>query len=175
MKNIIITGSGRSGTSLVAGILAKDGYYIGTDYIRPTDSNPKGFFEGQEINDVNEKILEKIVATRSSFTTRFLRRVPFLEEIVKNDRPIKGKGQLWLARVPLDAHVKSNSSINDQIRHQTARVPFCFKDPRFCYTLPVWRPFLDNHTTVFVCVFRDPGDTIKSILQNVIVRNIYVL
>jgi hypothetical protein len=41
--------------------------------------------------------------------------------------------------------------------------PFCYKDPRFSYTLPVWRPFL--HNTVFVCIFRDPMATAASIVK----------
>ena len=41
--------------------------------------------------------------------------------------------------------------------------PFCFKDPRFCYTLPVWRPHLGD--AAFLCVFREPDRTVASILK----------
>lgn len=165
MKNIIITGSGRSGTSMLAGILGDNGYYIGTDYIRSRDSNPKGFFEGREINRLNEMILERVVETRSSFIGHLLKVAPFLERNAKSDRPIKGRGQLWLARVPLDADIGGSSAIDGHLRRLTSRAPFCFKDPRFCYTLPVWRPFLDNDNTAYLCVFRHPADTIRSILK----------
>jgi hypothetical protein len=46
---------------------------------------------------------------------------------------------------------------------QTSRAPFCFKDPRFCYTLAAWRPFLPD--TVFCCVFREPARTANSIVK----------
>jgi hypothetical protein len=46
---------------------------------------------------------------------------------------------------------------------QASRAPFCFKDPRFCYTLPAWRPFLAE--PVFLCVFREPARTANSILK----------
>src|SRR5262249_6518261 len=52
---------------------------------------------------------------------------------------------------------------SERMRTQTSLKPFCFKDPRFCYTLPVWRPFLAD--AVFLCVFRDPARTVTSILK----------
>ena len=51
----------------------------------------------------------------------------------------------------------------DHIQRQVEHRPFCFKDPRFCYTLPAWRPALGD--AVFLCVFRDPADTAVSILR----------
>jgi hypothetical protein len=48
----------------------------------------------------------------------------------------------------------------------TSRAPYCFKDPRFSYTLPWWRPHLADDT-VFLCVFREPGRTAQSILTEV--------
>jgi hypothetical protein len=65
--------------------------------------------------------------------------------------------------VPLDARIPSPPAIADRIRRQTGRRPYCFKDPRFCYTLPVWRPHLED--TVFLCVFRHPADTAASIVE----------
>jgi len=44
MKNCIILGSGRSGTSMVAGTLAKSGYFMGDNLYPARESNPKGFF-----------------------------------------------------------------------------------------------------------------------------------
>ena len=64
MKNVIVLGSGRSGTSMLAGMFRSAGYFMGTDYITPRDSNPKGFFEGREVNDINEKLLQRVVPTK---------------------------------------------------------------------------------------------------------------
>ncbi|RME58681.1 sulfotransferase family protein, partial [Candidatus Parcubacteria bacterium] len=64
MRNVLILGSGRSGTSMVAGTLAKAGYFMGTQFVPPRESNPKGFFEDHEINDINEAILKKVVPHR---------------------------------------------------------------------------------------------------------------
>lgn len=154
MRNLLILGSGRSGTSMVAGSLAKSGYFMGTNLVKPHNSNPKGFFEDREINRINEDIIAPLIPKKP----RFLRRW-FLK-----DRP--GRRQFWLARIPLSATINTdNQEILDEIKNVTSNHPFCFKDPRFSYTLSVWQPYLEN--TVFVCVFRDPGSTAKSILKEV--------
>ncbi len=151
MRNVIIMGSGRSGTSMVAGCLAKAGYFMGKRFPRPRASNPKGFFEGAEINRINEKLLSQVVPKRPFLTGKWTHK-----NLPKNH-------QRWLAYVPPDAQIESSSSIDRRIRKLCSNQPFCFKDPRFCYTLPVWRPFLSD--TVFVCIFREPSRTVSSILK----------
>lgn len=148
VKNVLIAGCGRSGTSMLAGTLAGAGYYIGQDYIPVRDSNPKGFFEGLEINDLNERILSRV------------------EGMIRPGRAGRSvPGENWLARVPLSAEVRGDAAIDAEIGALTGRAPFCFKDPRFCYTLPVWRPHLDLRTTVFLCIFRHPVATATSIAR----------
>jgi len=68
-----------------------------------------------------------------------------------------------LGRVPVGKKIASPPAIIGRIKRVTQRKSYCFKDPRFSYTLPVWRPYLKN--TVFVCVFRDPASTALSILK----------
>ena len=41
--------------------------------------------------------------------------------------------------------------------------PYCLKDPRLSYTLSCWRPLLAD--AVFLCVFRDPMSTAKSLVR----------
>lgn len=151
MRNCLILGSGRSGTSMVAGSIAKAGYFMGNNLHPGMKSNPKGFFEDREINSVNEDILAPLVP----------RRPPVLGRWICRARPIQW--QRWLARVPLTANIQAPADIRSRIKVALEREPFCFKDPRFSFTLPVWRPFLRN--TVFICVFRDPASTVHSILK----------
>lgn len=148
VKNVIVAGCGRSGTSLLTGTLAGAGYYIGTDYIPARDSNPKGFFEGREINELNERILL---------------RVEGMVPPGRSGDPVPGEN--WLASVSLSAEIRSDPAIDAEIRALTARTPYCFKDPRFSYTLPVWLPHLDLRTTVFLCIFRHPAATAASIAR----------
>jgi len=121
------------------------------DYMPKRESNPKGFFEDKEVNDINEAILSKILPNRPTFLGKWLfRSIPL-------------HNQRWLSRVPVGTKVRSSSEINARIQKLVSRTPFCFKDPRFSYTLPIWKPFLNKN--VFVCVFRNPNDTALSILK----------
>jgi hypothetical protein len=160
MYNCLILGSGRSGTSMVAGTLAQSGYFMGERLYTPRHSNPKGFFEDVEINAINEAILKPLTPWvpprfRPRILYRLLCRTFFSKRFTNDGR--------WLAKVPVSDEVSSTPGIEVRIRALTTRTPYCFKDPRFCYTLPVWQPWL--HNTRFVCVFRDPTITARSMLQ----------
>ena len=141
VRNCLILGSGRSGTSMLAGMLSRAGYYMGEYPIAPDDANPKGYFEDEEINYINEELLAPLTPTRS--------------------RP--AYGWRWLASVPVGAAAACPPEMARRIAAHTGRSPFCFKDPRFCYTLPAWRPFLSD--AAFLCVFREPARTAHSIVM----------
>ena len=140
MYNCLILGSGRSGTSMIGGTLAPGGYFFGDKIIPPRAANPKGFFESGVVNNVNERIL-------------------------KNVMPTLQYGHRWLGLVGLPGakNLYVSGKIVKEIKELVAKQPFCYKDPRFCYTLPIWRPHLKN--TKFICVFRHPQSTIASILK----------
>ncbi len=150
MRNCLVLGCGRSGTSMLAGTLAGAGYYLGNGLYRARGANPKGFFESLAINAINEGILAPHVPLRSRWwPLRVWRRV--------------FPSERWLARLALDTPLDATPKIKRKIAQQIARAPFAFKDPRFCYTLPVWRPLLPAGT-VFLCIFREPGRTTASLL-----------
>ena len=71
MRNIIILGSGRSGTSMLAGCLSTSGYFMGDNLYKKRESNPKGFFENKEINTINEDILSLVTKNRPPILGRF--------------------------------------------------------------------------------------------------------
>lgn len=153
MRNVLIIGSGRSGTSMTSGILAQAGYFMG-DHLNPIrESNPKGQFEDREINAINETILAQLVP----------KRIKILGKWFFCDRPVEW--QRWLARIPVSTNISSSPEITERIHKMTQREPYCFKDPRFSYTLPVWRPLLRD--TIFICVFREPANTASSILKQI--------
>ena len=56
---IIILGMHRSGTSVLAGLVSILGYYTGCDLMKPTQDNPKGYYEHQQIFLLNETILRE--------------------------------------------------------------------------------------------------------------------
>src|SRR5262245_61466841 len=141
-RNCLILGSGRSGTSMLAGSLGRAGYYMGEHLIPPDAANPLGYFEDDEINAINEALLTPVTPARA--------------------RP--SYGWRWLVSVPVGTPLSCSPELAQRIRVQTARTPFCFKDPRFCYTLPIWRPFLPPETA-FLCIFREPARTAHSIVK----------
>lgn len=149
-------GFGRSGTSLMGGILHQAGYYMGEDLYPPRISNPMGFFENATINGINERILEKY--DYCSQSTKFAA----FEKCWSPYKP--GEGHRWLSYIPSGIDITASSnSIESEINKALSHSVFAYKDPRFNYTLSVWEPFLPKDT-LFLCLFREPGITIRSIL-----------
>lgn len=111
-KNVIILGSARNGTSMVAGTLFGKGYYMGSDLYAGTISNPKGFFESWDIQGLSEHLLAQVVPTRSS-------SIPW--RWIFRKRPLFGQIGLS-ARVPV---VKCDSRFGPvgliTVRTQTSR------------------------------------------------------
>jgi hypothetical protein len=152
MRNCIILGSGRSGTSMLASTLRPAGYYMGDELLPPTSSNPKGYFEDRTVNNLNEDLLTQLVPLRPKgpLGRLFPWRLSY--------------GQLWLSALDLTSEVRATSDIMDRMQRIVCQEPFCFKDPRFCYTLDAWRPVLGK--TVFLCIFREPGRTAASMITD---------
>jgi hypothetical protein len=124
------------------------------DALHPAnESNPKGYFEDEAVNHVNERLLVPVMP-----------KIPRRLRWLRPDMP--RKRQRWLARLPRRLNFAPTPEQIDEIQQLTARTPYCFKDPRFSYTLPVWRPYLAADT-VFICVFRDPASTARSILKEI--------
>lgn len=141
MRDCIVLGSGRSGTSMVAGSLAQAGYFMGEALHRPRISNPKGFFEAPEVNAINEELLAAALAGAQD----------------------PGPGRRWLALPPRAAVGEMPAALRPRAEALVRQRPFCFKDPRFSSTLPAWRPLLG--AARFVCVFRDPALTATSLCE----------
>ena len=139
---------------MAAGTLAGAGYFMGEHLHPARHSNPKGFFESGQINRINEAILSLVLPERPDepVGSRLFRFRPT-------------QGQRWLSHVPLGTRFPAlPDALVARMREALAATPFCFKDPRFCYTLPAWRPFLDEGTA-FLCVFRHPAVAVESILK----------
>ena len=141
---------------MIGGILHNAGYFMGDNLYPPRHSNPKGFFENPELNRINEIILSK-----------YDRPLPSaLKRSSKNSTVYcPSYGQRWLMSLPVHVSVTNDDKeIAERIRAALNRRPFSYKDPRFSYTLPVWKRLLDKDI-VFICVFREPNVTVNSILK----------
>ena len=126
---------------------------MGAQLFPPDEGNPKGYFEDHAINGINEGLLAQLLpGPRRTLTARLLRQ----------PRP-RAQWSRWLAELRLDQAVACPAKFGARIRAQVGRQPFCFKDPRFCYTLGVWRQFAPEAATL--CVFRHPEAAAASIVK----------
>ncbi|MDM8518427.1 hypothetical protein QUF64_00155 [Anaerolineales bacterium HSG6] len=173
VKNIIILGCGRSGTTLLASMFHKKNYTGTSMFVDPThcplikkdifnqpevmtafpnysfegyDGNSRGNFECKQVNYINELILS----------------------VYDNNGYSLSLGQRWIASIDSSIKIKGGSQsgfpeIDEAITFLVQHEPFCYKDPRLSYTLPVWQPYLDSLDVIYICVFRHPQATAKSL------------
>jgi len=146
VANLFVLGCGRSGTSLVASLFAKAGFWMGDSPYKARDANPLGFFEDAKVNQINENILLSAANGRPQASPSLL-----------------SFGRNWLARIPIETPIEPRTSDLDSIALATRSRPFCFKDPRFCYTLAAWRQSAGRHKCI--CVIRNPAAVVTSILK----------
>lgn len=122
---------------------------MGNELIPARQSNPDGVFEDLQVRSINEAALAPLLPCR--------------RPNVESDRHIPEQWQRWLARIPVGLDIPSSPQIETAINELISNEPYCFKDPRFSYALPLWRPHLRN--CVFVCMFRDPASSAASIVR----------
>jgi hypothetical protein len=125
----------RSGTSAVAGFLAKAGFFAGdeADMLPVAEDNPKGFFERTDVNELNDGLLEELGGAWDK---------PPPRQVVRDRAPAwRPEVDKLLAGLGADGGGR----------------PLVLKDPRISLVLPAWLPALDGRF-VFVLVDRSPVD-----------------
>lgn len=142
---------------MLTGMFSNFGFHLGDnyEYLKKDKANPKGYFEDYEVNTINEDILkETLYNIPESIRKRFFPSFTFYRA-------------RWLSRLPLYKNLKTNKNINDRITKLVVKTPFCYKDPRFSYTLPIWKTILDknNIPVKYLVVYREPYKTAKSIVK----------
>lgn len=153
-RNCLILGSGRSGTSMAAGLLAQAGYFMGEEIWPANEGNPKGQFEDREVNQINDELIASVSAKSPP---RALRRLLF------GSAPVLGNLQHWVAVLRPGVSIPCPPAMSKRIAAVAAHQPFCLKDPRLSYTLPAWRPHIGD--ALLLCVFRGPSVTASSIVR----------
>ena len=139
---VLVAGSGRSGTSLVSGILQRLGYHVPQPEVPADATNPRGFFESQWVVDFHTRLLRKAGVQTS------------------DARP-----SAWIktAEACLDDEVRAalSSWLRDQFRQSPALL---VKDPRLSWFIPLWRQVAaDAGTEIgFVTMLRHPGAVVDS-------------
>lgn len=130
----------RSGTSAVAGYLAKAGFFAGdeADLLPAAEDNPRGFFERTDVNELNDGILADLGGSWDN---------PPPRHVVTAKAP---------AYAPEVAFVLAKLGTQSQGR------PIVLKDPRASLLLPAWLPSLDERFTI-VLVDRSPLEVALSV------------
>lgn len=142
-KNIclVVLGPHRSGTSALAGFLAKLGGDLPKSLLPPTAANAKGYFESQKVMQFNDRLL-------ADLGSRW-------DDIRSLDPRLLGKR--------LDNYFHEAVQIlKDEF--QDARLPI-LKDPRICRLVTFWRDACQKtgHAPVFIHTHRNPLETALSL------------
>jgi len=140
-KQVAVVGMHRSGTSLVARLLAAMGCYAGQEHELPAPDvfNPTGYWEHRDVWALDEQILASLDASWLDPERADLSRLSddSRREFVRRARKIAGK-------------------LDEQ-------GTWMMKDPRLAILFPIWREALDH--PLCVLVWREPAAVARSLAR----------
>jgi hypothetical protein len=139
---VVVAGSGRSGTSTIAGVLKTVGLVIPPPEVPGNRTNPRGFFEPRWAVDVQSRLLR-----RSSVFLTDARPAAFdLAADVADDEEVCAEVAEWLRE------------------HLAGGRDLVVKDPRNSWFLPLWqRAALDaGAEAAFLTMLRHPAEVVGS-------------
>jgi hypothetical protein len=139
---VLVVGVGRSGTSLLSGVLGQLGLHIPKPEVKADDTNPRGFGEPRWVVDFHVRQLRKGRVT------------------INDARPTA-----WatMAETADDAAVRAE--LREWLRRELEENPaIVVKDPRTSWFLPLWTRVAAelDVTPDFVTMLRHPAETLTS-------------
>lgn len=139
---LLVVGFGRSGTSLLTGILSQLGLRVPQPEVEPDETNPRGFSEPRWVVDFHERLLRKLVVA------------------VADGRPTAWDVAAAAARDE-ETCAELRAWLGPQLDGDAAVV---VKDPRTSWFLPLWTRVASElgSETDFVTMLRHPGETVAS-------------
>jgi chromosome segregation ATPase len=134
-KVAVVLGMHRSGTSLLANIMAELGFGMGTNLMPAASENEKGFWEDLDINQINIEVMELAAFTWDS-------------PIQQIDWDLIEPG---LRNIVEKAATILKSKMEEEPH-------FAFKDPRTSLLLPFWKRVFDSLgiTPIYLQIVRNP-------------------
>jgi hypothetical protein len=139
---VLVAGSGRSGTSLFAGLLQRLGLHVPQPEVEPDISNPRGFAESQWIVDFHERLLTSAVVQTA------------------DARPAA-----WASTASVAARERNLLGLRAFLEEQFAVAEhLVIKDPRLAWFLPLWRRCAEDLgvTPSVVTMLRHPAAVVDS-------------
>jgi hypothetical protein len=142
---LLVAGSGRSGTSLFSSVVGNLGFHVPRPWVKPDDSNPRGFGEPQWVVDKHIKLLRQANVHASD-----ARPTAWADAAkICLDEQVSTEVRLWLGE---------QFSSHDQV---------LIKDPRLLWFLPLWRRIGEelDATVHVVTMLRHPAEVVRSKLH----------
>jgi hypothetical protein len=139
---VLVAGSGRSGTSLVSGILQRLGYHVPAPEVPADDTNPRGFAESQWVVDFHTALLKRA-------------RVQ-----VSDARP-----SAWAITADLCLEEDVQRQLRTWLEQQFDESgDLLIKDPRLSWFLPLWQRCAEaiGVSPRFVTMLRHPAAVVDS-------------
>jgi hypothetical protein len=139
---LLVAGVGRSGTSLMTGVLGQLGFHVPQPEVKADDTNPRGFSEPRWVVDFHQRLLRG-------------RRIT-----VNDARP-----GAWESAATAVADAEALAELREWLAAQLEQsAAVVVKDPRTSWFLPLWmRCAADlDVPTSFVTMLRHPAEIIAS-------------
>jgi hypothetical protein len=139
---LLVVGVGRSGTSLLTGILGQLGFHVPRPEVVADDTNPRGFSEPRWVVDFHTKLLN-----RTKVTVNDARPAAFaITHALREDAMLRAELRAWL---------------QEQLEESPKVV---VKDPRTSWFLPLWEAVAEElgAPMSFVTMLRHPTEVIAS-------------
>jgi len=157
---IIVTGSGRSGTSAVARVLHESGISMGRDLLGPTEFNARGYYEERDVVAMNDRILAGCGLRPADGSLSRL-HLTLMRALGSTRLPAARRKTASRAEVLTIA-----ARYGEAMQGLGANVPSSggLKDPRFCWTLEAWLPYFSKEPRVIVCL-RSPEAIAASVMR----------
>lgn len=142
---IFVLGIGRSGTSAVAGAIARCSYqgkpvYM-ADLIEPNEGNPKGYYEDRRVVEINKRILQHFHS--------------WVQDL--NPLPLD-----WQQRVVVELP-DIVPAIRELLCEYERQPAWCIKDPRMMLLFPLWCDQFSGSVLTCVRVDRDTAGLLNSL------------
>jgi hypothetical protein len=139
---VLVAGVGRSGTSLMTGILGQVGFHIPQPEINADETNPRGFGEPAWVVNFHQRVMRRLRVT--VFDAR--PRAWEVTDAAANDEQVRSELRQWL---------------KGELDQAEAVV---VKDPRVGWFLPLWTGCAHDvgAPASFVCMMRHPAEILSS-------------
>ena len=135
MKNVIILGAGRTGSSFLSGLVSYNRFYINREMITSREGYPDGDYENPELIMLNKQILLK---SGYGYDKAFALKPVDIDSIKQFSKTAE------------------NTAFKNFVIKCNQNQPWLWKDPRLCYTIFFWQRFIDITRLRFIKITRDP-------------------